>query len=252
MINGDFLMFLFKNKKIQFFVIISSIIGLILVIVIFSYFLKEETKETQLSSNEPKGFAFLNIDETTELSSDVREQLRDTLGPDAIETWTTLDLNLNYKGFLEKYFPELYVLNQRLNSPIGERIEHNTIQLTYRYTRKKNTPFDYVKLVFSNLTKKPLFIYIKSKRAESEILDAITKKYGKAKTFNWDDKNGRSLYWEKNRSILVLSISSDRYGHPEYKIVIYYVPGLEDLVSTEQQKIKYRQEVIKKTGKSAF
>jgi len=250
--NGDFLMFFLKNKKNQFFTIISSIIGLILVIVFVSYFLKKETKETHLSNNEPKGFAFLNIGETTELSSDVRVQLRDTLGPDAIETWNTLNLSLNYKGFLKKYFPELYELNQKLNFPIGERVEHNTIQLTYRYARKKNAPFDYVKLVFSNQTKKPLFIFIKSKRAESEILDAITKKYGKAKTIYWDDKNGRSLYWEKNRSILVISISKDRYGHPEYQIAIYYVPSLEELVSTEQQKTKHRQEAIKKTGKSAF
>ena len=164
-------MFLFKNKKNQFFTIISSIIGLILVIVFISYLLKKEAKETHLSNNEPKGFAFLNIGETTELSSNVREQLRDTLGPDAIETWNTLNLDLNYKGFLKKYFPELYELNQKLNSPIGGRVEHNTIQLTYHYARKKNTPFDYVKLVFSNLTKKPLFIFIKSNRAGSDIFD---------------------------------------------------------------------------------
>jgi hypothetical protein len=245
-------MVLFKSKKNQFITIISCIFGLILVIIFVGYTLKKETKETHLSNNEPKGFAFLNIDETTELSSDVREQLRDMLGPDAIETWNTLNLNLNYKGFLKKYFPELYKLNQKLNSPIGERVEHNTVQLTYRYARKKNTPFDYVKLVFSNLTKKPLFIFIKSKKAISEIVSAITEKYGKPKTIYWDDRNGRSLYWKKNRSVLVISISNDRYGHPEYQIAIYYVPSLEELVSTEQQKTKHRQEVIKKTGKSAF
>lgn len=245
-------MFFIKNKQNQIITIISSFIGLILIIVFVSYFLKKETKETHLSNNEPKGFTFLDIGETTEISSDVREQLRDTLGPDAIETWNTLDLNLNYKGFLKKYFPELYELNQKLNSPIGERVEHNTIQLTYRYARKKNAPFDYVKLVFSNLTKKPLFFFIKSKRAESEILDTITKKYGRAETIHWDDKSGRSLYWEKNQSILIISISNDRYGHPEYQTAIYYVPSLEELVFTEQQKTKHQQEVIKKTGKSAF
>jgi len=83
-------------------------------------------------------------------------------------------------------------------------------------------------------------------------LDAVTKKYGKAKTIHWDDKSGRSLYWEKDRSILVISISNDRYGHPEYQTAIYYVPSLEELVFTEQQKTKHQQEVIKKTGKTAF
>jgi hypothetical protein len=250
--NGEFLMFLFKNKKFQIISIILSFVGLILIVVIVSNFNKKETQETHLSNKDSKGFMFFKIGEKTKLSSDVRKQLRDTLGPDAIERWNTLDLNLNYKGFLKKYFPGLYELNERLNSPVGERVEHNTIQLTYRYARKKDAPFDYVNLVFSNLTKKPLFFFIKSKRAGSDILDAITEKYGEAKTIHWDDKSGRSLYWEKNRSILIISISDDRYGHPEYQTAIYYVPSLEELVFTEQQKTKHQQEVIKKTGKTAF
>jgi hypothetical protein len=249
--KGEFLMFFF-NKKFQAVAIILSFIGLILIVVFVNYFIKKGAQKTHFSNIEPKGFTFLNIGENTEISDDVREQLRDTLGPDAIETWNTLDLNLNYKGFLKKYFPELYELNQTLNFPIGERVEHNTIQLTYRYAQKKNAPFDYVRLVFSNITKKPLFFFIKSKRAGSDILDAITKKYGKAKTIHWDDKSGRSLYWEKNRSIFIISISNDRYGNPKYQTAIYYVPSLEELVFTEQQKTKRQQEVIKKTGKTAF
>jgi hypothetical protein len=250
--NGEFLMFLFKNKKFQIISIILSVVGLTLIVVFVSNFNKKETQETPLSNKEPKGFMFLKISENTKFSSDVRKQLRGTLGPDAIERWNTLDLNLNYKGFLKKYFPELNELNERLNSPPGERVEHNTVQLTYRYARKKDAPFDYVTLVFSNLTKKPLFFFIKSKRAGSDILAAITEKYGEAKTIHWNEKNGRSFYWEKDRSILIISISNDRYGHPEYQIAIYYVPSLEELVFTEQQKIKHQQEVIKKTGKTAF
>jgi hypothetical protein len=250
--NGEFSMFLFKNKKFQVISIILFFVGLILIVLFVSNFNKKETQETDLSNKEPKGFIFLKIGENTTFSSDVRKQLRDTLGPDAIERWNTLDLNLNYKGFLKKYFPELYEINEKLNSPLGERVEHNTIQLTYRYARKKDAPFDYVTLVFSNLTQKPLFFYIKSKRAGSDILEAIGEKYGEAKTIHWDDKSGRSLYWEKDRSILIISISNDRYGHPEYQIAIYYVPSLEELVFTEQQKIRRQQEVIKKTGKTAF
>lgn len=245
-------MFFLKNKKFQISAIILSFICLILVVVSVNYCKKKETQETHLSNKEPVGFAFLNIDENTKFSSDARKQLSDTLGPDAVERWTTLDLNVFYKGFLKKYFPGLSELNEKLNSPIGERVEHDTIQLTYRYARKKNAPFDFVKLVFSNLTQKPLFFLIKSKRAGSDILDALTKKYGEPKTIHWEDKNGRSFYWEKNRSILILSVSNDRYGNPEYQTTIYYVPSLEELVFAEQQKIKHRQEVIKKTGKTAF
>ncbi len=245
-------MFSLKNKKFQIIAMVLSIIILSLIIVFVNHSTKKEDQETLISNTEPKGFTFLNIGENTIISSDLRRQLRDTLGPDAIERWNTLDLNLNYKGFLEKYFPKLHELNQKLNSPIGERVEHDTIQLTYRYARKKNAPFDYVKLVFFNQTKKPLFFLIEAKSAGSEILDAITKKYGKGKTIRWDDKNGRSLSWKKNRSILILSISNDRYGQTEYQTAIYYVPSLEELVFAEQEKTKRRQEVIKKTGKDAF
>lgn len=245
-------MIFLKNKKVQISAVIVFIICLTLGIIFLNYFNKKETPGTHLSNKEPAGFSFLNIDENTRFSSDVRKQLRDTLGPDAIERRTTLDLNLNYKGFLKKYFPELHELHNKLNSPIGERVEHDTIQLTYRYARKRNAPFYFVKLVFSNLTQKPMFFLIESKRAGPDILDTLTKKYGEAKTIRWDDKNGRSYYWEKNRSVLILSVSSDRYGHPVYQTAIYYVPSLEELVIAEQKKIKHQQEVIKKTGKTAF
>lgn len=245
-------MFFLKNKKFHILAIILSFICLILIVVFVNYFKKREIQETRLSNIAPEGFTFLNIGENTKISNDVREQLRDTLGPDAVERWNTLDLNVNYKGFLKKYFPELHELNKKLNSPIGERVEHNTIQLTYRYSRKKNAPFDYVKLVFSNLTQKPLFFFIESKRAGADIVDAITKKYGEAKTIQWDDNGGRSLYWKENQSILILSISNDRYGRPEYQTAIYYVPSLKELVFAEQEKTKHQQEVINKTGKTAF
>lgn len=245
-------MFFFKDKKFQIFAIISSFVGLALLILFVRYFNNKETQNTHFSNTETNGITFLNIGEETKISDDVREQLRDLIGPDAIETWTTLNLNLNYKGFLKKYFPELYEINQKLNSPVGERVEHDTIQLTYRYARKRNMPFDYVKLVFSNQTKKPLFFLIESKRAGGDILEVITNKYGKGKTILWDDKSGKSLYWEKNRSILIISISNDRYGHPEYQTAIYYVPSLEELVFAEQQKAKGRQEMIRKSGRTVF
>lgn len=245
-------MIFLKNKKVQISAVIVFFVCLILGIISLNYFNKKETRETHLSNKEPAGFSFLNIDENTKFSNDVRKQLSDTLGPDAIERWTPLDLNVNYKGFLKKYFPELYELHKKLNSPIGARVEHDTIQLTYRYARKRNAPFDFVKLVFSNLTQRPLFFLIESRGAGPDILDAVTKKYGEAKTIHWDDKSGRSYYWEKNRSVLILSVSSDRYGHPVYQTAIYYVPSLEELVIAEQEKIKRQQEVIKKTGKTAF
>ncbi len=51
---------------------------------------------------------------------------------------------------------------------------------------------------------------------------------------------------------MIISIYNDRYGHPVYQTAIYYVPSLEELILAEQKKTKRQQEVIKKTGKTAF
>ncbi|NOQ18465.1 MAG: hypothetical protein GQ571_00695 [Desulfobacterales bacterium] len=97
-----------------------------------------------------------------------------------------------------------------------------------------------------------MYFYIKSKQEGSNIIDVVTKKYGKAKTVHWVDKKGKSLYWESGRSILIISIHDDRYGNPEYHTMIYYVPNLEELLSRERQKSEHTEEEIEKTGKTAF
>ena len=241
-------MSLLRNKKLQFFAAITSVIVFTIIVVLFKNSKKTEISETRPAEKGVAGFTFFDLGENSEFSSNIRDKLRDRLGSDAIEYWSTLDLATNYKGFLQNYFPELYALNKRLNSPVGERVEHNTIKLTYRYARRKNLPFDYVELIFSNYTKKPLLFYIKSKKEGLGVIDTLKKKYGEAKTVDWEKEEGRSLYWGKNRSVLILSISDDRYGKPVYYTMIYYVPNLEELLSIEQQEIKHKEEKIKKNG----
>jgi hypothetical protein len=245
-------MLFFKNKKFRVLAAFLSIIGLVVTVGVVYHCKKKESHETHPAKSEPEGITFLNIGENTRFTTEIRDQLRDKLGPDAVEERNTLDLTLNYKGFLETHFPRLYELNKKLNFPVGERVEHNTIKLTYRYSQNRNVPFEYVELVFSNTTQKPLYFFIKFRKDGAQIIDEVTKKYGKPNTIQWDRKGGRSLYWEKNRSVLILSISNDRHGRPEYHIRIYYVPGLEDLVSSERQKIQHQQEKIQRTGKTVF
>jgi len=242
----------FKNKKFQTAAAVILVIVLILIVVLVKYCSKRENYKPLSRAEAPEGITFFDLGENSEFSSDVREKLKDRLGADAIERWNPLDLTINYKGFLRKFFPELHEINQQLNSPLGERVEHNTIKLRYRYARKRNLPFDYVELVFSNYTQKPLYFYIKSKQEESNIIDVLTKKYGKADTVNWEGEKGTSLYWENARTILIVSIHDDRYGNPEYHTVIYYVSNLEDLLSRERQQKEHKEEEIKQTGKTAF
>jgi len=240
-----------KNKKIQTAAVISVIV-LILIVVLVKYCSKRENYKPLSRAEAPEGITFFDLGENSEFSSDVREKLKDRLGADAIERWNPLDLTINYKGFLRKFSPELHEINQKLNSPLGERVEHNTITLRYRYARKKNVLFDYVELVFSNYTQKPLYFFIKSKQEGSNIIDVVTKKYGKANTVNWEGEKGTSLYWENARTILIISIHDDRHGNPEYHTVIYYVSNLEDLLSRELRQREHKEEEIKQTGKTAF
>ena len=153
---------------------------------------------------------------------------------------------------MQNHFQTLDQLNQRLNFPPGERIEHNIIKLRYRYAQRKKVPFKDVELIFSKYTQKPLLFKISSKKEGSFIIDTIRTKHGEPKTINWEQDEGRSLYWEKDKSILVISISKDRYGDPEYHTVIYFVPNIEALLSKEEKVSRQREEEIKKKGKTAF
>lgn len=241
-----------KHPRFRISAVILSTLIVVLLIVFVQYCKKREGYEPTASKKSPHGFTFFEIGENTQFSNDVREKLREKLGSDAIETWNTLDLSINYNGFLQSYFPELYEINKKLNSPVGERIEHDIIKLTYRYAQTKNVPFDYVELVFSNIDKKPLLFYIKSKNEGPDIVGVVTKKYGKPTSIRWDKKGGQSIYWKKNRSVLIISIVDDRYGNPEYHTNIYYVASLEKLLSIEQAERQHKEDRIKTTGKTAF
>jgi hypothetical protein len=240
------------NKKIQVAAAVVAVLVLILFIALVDFGRQNEISETHSEQTVPEGFTFFDLGVDSELTDDMRDELRDKLGSDAIERRSPLDLTINYKGFIQQYFKELDQLNKRLNFPFGERVEHNIIKLRYRYAPKKQVPFKYVELIFSNYTKKPLLFKISSKKEGAFIIDTIRAKHGEPKTISWDQEEGRSLYWEKDKSILVISISKDRYGDPEYHTVIYFVPNIQVMLLKEEQEFKRREEEIKKKGKTAF
>ena len=243
-----------KNKKFQISAGIFFVLGIIVAVVIIfagnDYTTGNSKSVPVLNSQE--GFTFFDLGFYSELTNNIRGELRNKLGSDAIERRSPLDLTINYKGFIRQYFKELDPLNQRLNFPLGERVEHNIIKLMYRYAQRKQVPFKYVELVFSGYTKKPLLFKISSKKEGSLIIDTIRAKHGEPKTINWEQEEGRSLYWEKDKSILIISILKDRYGDPEYHTVIYFTPNIEALLSKEEQVAQQREEEIKRKGKTAF
>ena len=197
-------------------------------------------------------FTFFELAETTQLTNGIRSNLSSKLGRDAIERRSILDLEINYEGFLKKYFPDLEVLNQKLNSPPGERVEHNTVKLMYRYAQKKNVPFNLVELVFSDYTKTPLLFKINFKVDEANTVETLQEKYGLPQVVDWKEKNGKSTFWKKNGDLLITSRIPDRFGNINHQIVIYYIGNLKQLIDTEIKEKEEQEQQRAKTGKKAF
>ncbi|MCP4626296.1 MAG: hypothetical protein GY850_22725 [bacterium] len=197
-------------------------------------------------------FTFFELGKTTRLTKGVRSDLRDKLGHDAIERRSILNLEINRKGFLKTYLPDLAVLNEQLNYPPRERIEHNTVKLMYRYARKKSVPFELVELLFSDYTSTLLLIKINFKVDEANTIETLQEKYGRPEIINWDDENGQSMYWKKSSDLLIVSRIPDRFGKIEHQIVIYFVDNLKLLIDTERKEREKKEQQRTKTGKKAF
>ena len=191
----------------------------------------QQEAATEPAALKPESFTFFDLGINSRLDKKTRNELGNKLGRDAIEQRSIMDLEINYKGFLQKYFPKLNELNLDLNFPPGERVEHNTVKLMYRYALKKNVPFDYVELVFSNYTQAPLLFRINFRQDDAGIVDTLNSKYGQPRLIVWKEENGQSHYWTKTEDVLIVSQVPDQFGNPRYQIVIYFVKNLEQLIA---------------------
>ena len=209
-------------------------------------------KKSGLSETRAESFRFFDMGVNTSFNAQLRQTLVGRLGSDAIEYHSPLDLELNYEGFLAAHFPNLHDLNRRLNPKSGARVEHNTIKLMYRHARRKQLPFEYVKLFFSNYSERPLMFEIKTTQEGGYLLDTLKEQYGQPKTADWPAAGGRSLHWEKNRDVLLVSITTNNYGNPEYQIVIYFVDNIEDLLGIEKEEALQREKERQKAARKAF
>jgi hypothetical protein len=230
----------FRALLISWLVVLTSACG------------EKETPETQTKEAGPETFTFFELGRNSVMSKRTRRELGNKLGRDAIERRSILDLEINYPGFLGTYFPDIKQLNQKLNFPPGERVDHNTVKLMYRYAQKKNIPFDYVELVFSNYTQKPVLFRIHFQKDESNIIKTLEAKYGPPTSIKWEKENGTSFYWTKHNDVLVVSLVPNQFGNPEYQIMIYFTENLNELISTEQAEKEEREQRRAKSGKTAF
>jgi len=199
-----------------------------------------------------ESFTFFDLGARSRLTKTVRGALADHLGSDAIERRATIDLDIGPGRFLEKHFKELYRLHRSLNSDIGARVEHPITRLTYRYPDQKNTPFKFVRLVFANETDRPLYFRIVLKKEGSAIVETLRQKYGPPQSIGTDGQDTQILYWEKNGDTLLVAQTPDRFGNPEYHMMIYFVANLKDLLATEKKAAARREKELKQAGKTAF
>lgn len=213
---------------------------------------KNEPAADQNAQEQSESFTFFDLGRSSRFSSNVREDLNRQLGNDAIAKQSLLDLEINYNGFLQEYFPALHALNIQLNPPTRARVDHNILKLMYRYARKENLPFDYVELIFSNYTQMPLVFKIHFKKDEANVVQTLKTKYGDPQLIDWKNKSGQSMYWQKDNDILIVSLVPDQFGNPEYQIRIFFVENIQALVAKEEAE-KEKQELRRtKSGQKAF
>jgi hypothetical protein len=213
---------------------------------------QRESAADQKVQQQSDSFTFFDLGANSRLSEKVRDNLSQRLGNAAVADRGIIDLQINYNGFLKQYFSVLDKLNQDLNFPPGERIEHKVVKLMYRYARKRNTPFDYVELVFSNYSQAPLLFKIDFKEDETNIVQTLKSKYGEPRLIDWKANGGQSQYWEKNNDFLIVSLVPDQFGNPEYQIRFFFVKNIKALLENEKTEKEKEKAQRAKSGKKAF
>jgi len=213
---------------------------------------KTESPPVETDKAALESFSFFDVGADSRFRDDLRDNLRDNLGTDAFEARMPIDLSINYPEFLDRHFPDLAALNRKLNYRPQERIEHNTVKLTYRNSRKKGRPFDLITIVFSNYSKKPLLIDITAKNNDLDLIGALENKYGTPENIQWDNGRGSSKAWTRHSDVLIASSSFTRIGKPVTRINIYFVQNIIPLIEQEEKERQELELKRKKAGESAF
>ena len=240
---------LFRKKTRAFQNLFIGFIGLFATLVAGC---SGEEQAVPQSPIQTEGFAFFDVGVTTPFTEALRERLKKSLGSDAIAYRNTINLEVNGEGFLEKHFPDLYQLNLRLNSPPGERVEHNTVKLMYRYSRKENLPFSYVELVFSNQTERPLLIHIYARKDISDVLRTLEDEFGQPMRIDLPPETGQAMYWRDKKDVLLATIAPTRRGDNEYRIMIYFADNIDELVSLEEKNRREKEEGRRRSVEKVF
>lgn len=236
---------------------ISVVLLLVVMGAVFGMYMEKKHSESSSINSQfvkelPESFTFFDLGPNTRFNSSVRSALSNHLGSDAITYRSQIDLSVNSPEFLHSFFPELDALNLQLNYPPRERIEHNTVKLMYRYALKVDVPFKYVEMVFSGYSQRPLYFSITVSHDGANIIDTLYQKYGPPEEIHNLKSPIKVSFWRKNNDLLLVSVKSDRYGNPEYHIMIYYVNSLQELLSIEKEEARQREDRFKQASDKVF
>jgi len=199
-----------------------------------------------------EGFSFFELTAESRLTSELRKELEKKLGSDAVSRKSPLNLEIAPKTFLQEHFPQIHALNQRLNYSPRERIEHNVTKLMYRYPGKKQVPFSFVELIFSNYTGKPMVFHTSAKQEGAIVIQTLEEKYGEPRVAQWDEGRQRALYWRKEGELMVVYALRDRFGNPEYQVQLLFFEAIEELLRTEEKEREAREREKKEAVRDAF
>lgn len=242
-------------KKINTESLIAGLVILFIIIfLIFSGIFKKDDSEIIRGNdlNPEDAFTFFGVGPNTTYSGKLREDLRKVLGSDAIATWTTINLEIISPDFIQKHFPQIHQLNLKLNENATRRIEHNTTRLNYRYIPDRITAFNYVELLFSNYSQKPLYCKIHAKDEASDILEMLKTMHGEPKKIDWGKPEEYSLFWKSHGDVMVFSKTLDKIGNPTFRIMTYYVNNIEKLIKQEEMETKTQEKEAKDALKRVF
>jgi hypothetical protein len=195
---------------------------------------KQESDDGAKAGSGRESFTFFDIGATSEYSDATRRSLEKILGNDAMSHRNMIKLEINDNGFLKRHFPELDDLNRQLNSRIGDRIDHDTVKLMYRYARKRDVPFDFVEIQFSDHSGHPLTIDIRFGEDRLGTIRRLREKYGPPNQLEAEQESGKILFWRKGPDYLLVNMKPDQFGDVEHRIVIYFTENLRDLIRAEQ------------------
>uniref|UniRef100_A0A7C4RST9 Uncharacterized protein n=1 Tax=Desulfatirhabdium butyrativorans TaxID=340467 RepID=A0A7C4RST9_9BACT len=200
----------------------------------------------------PESFTFFDLGANSRFTKAIREDLRERLGSDAISYRGITDLAFFDASVMQVHFPTILDRHRALNTPPGERVEHDIVKLTYRYAWKRESPFKLIDLVFSNVNGLPLYFVIGMTREGSDIIAALVEKYGEPQRFPGAQERQIIRCWEKNGDMLIVSEKPDRFGNPEYQVYIVFVNSIDQLIAHEREQAKRKEEKIRKAADKAF